>query len=169
MKDDHTKSYALYRMVTLLWPPYGIGQAIIFSPCVFFLLYFFFSPRLFSAAKVACLPYFYTWCGLSANLQCRSEMCLTRLAGAGNGTKMTQKSPSAHHRTTLSGCIFATKACIDNLKNFLTAIYPPDGPQYVERWPTNGWDRFRSLGHPRKFQRDSRLAFVTAATLLTAG
>jgi len=23
---------------------------------------------------------------------------------------MTQKSPSAHHRTTLSGCIFATKA-----------------------------------------------------------
>jgi len=23
--------------------------------------------------------------------------------------KMTQESPSAHHRTTLSGCIFATK------------------------------------------------------------
>jgi len=27
---------------------------------------------------------------------------------------MTQKSPSAHHRTTLSGYIFATKAHIDN-------------------------------------------------------
>jgi len=32
---------------------------------------------------------------------------------------MTQKSPSAHHRTTLSGCIFATKACIDNRKKNL--------------------------------------------------
>jgi len=27
----------------------------------------------------------------------------------------TQNSPSGHHRTTLSGYIFATKACIDNL------------------------------------------------------
>jgi len=23
----------------------------------------------------------YTWCGYSANLECRSEMCCTRLAG----------------------------------------------------------------------------------------
>jgi len=27
-----------------------------------------------------------------------------------------KKSPSGHHRTTLSGYIFATKACIDNRK-----------------------------------------------------
>jgi len=34
----------------LLWPPYGIGQAIIFSSCGFlFLSYFFFFPRLFLA------------------------------------------------------------------------------------------------------------------------
>jgi len=33
--------------------------------------------------------------------------------------------------------------------------------------PTNGCDRFGSLGHPSKFQRVSRLAFVTAATSLT--
>ena len=32
--------------------------------------------------------------------------------------KCRQKSPSGHHRTTLSGYIFATKACIDNRKNF---------------------------------------------------
>jgi len=32
---------------------------------------------------------------------------------------MTQKTPSAHHRTTLSGYIFATKARIDNRKNLL--------------------------------------------------
>jgi len=27
------------------------------------------------------LPYFHTWCGASANLECRSEMYCTRLAG----------------------------------------------------------------------------------------
>jgi len=43
-----------------------------------------------------------------------SEMCSTRLAG-NTGRK---KSPSAHHRTTLSGYIFATrpKARIENQK-----------------------------------------------------
>jgi len=32
------------------------------------------------------------------------------------GDKCRQKSPSRHHRTTLSGYIFATKAPIDNRK-----------------------------------------------------
>jgi len=70
-----------------------------------FLSCYIFFPRLISAAA-----YFGTWCGLSANLECRSEMCCARLA-ANTGRK---KSPSGHHPTTLSGCIFATKACIDN-------------------------------------------------------
>jgi len=36
--------------------------------------------------------------------------------------KSRQKSPSGHHPTTLSGYIFATKACVDNLKkNFLSS------------------------------------------------
>ena len=34
---------------------------------------------------------------------------------------MTQKSPSGHHTTTLSGYIFATKTCIDNRKNLLSS------------------------------------------------
>ena len=59
-----------------------------------------------------------TWCGLSANLECRSEMYFTRIA-ANTGRK---NSPSRHHRTTSSGCVFATKACIDNRKkNFLSS------------------------------------------------
>jgi len=46
----------------------------------FFLLSFF--PRLISAdADWMSTPYFGTWCGLSANLECRSEKCCTRLAG----------------------------------------------------------------------------------------
>jgi len=45
-------------------------------------------------------------------------MCCTRLAGnAGR-----KKSPSGHHRTTMSGHIFATKACIHNWeKNLLNS------------------------------------------------
>jgi len=34
---------------------------------------------------------------------------------------------------------------------------------------TSGWDRFGSLRHSTKFQRVSRLAFFTAATLFTGG
>jgi len=41
--------------------------------------------------------------------------------------------------------------------------------QYGELRPTNGWDRFGCLGHPRKFQLVSRLGFVTASTSLTGG
>jgi len=35
-------------------------------------------------------------------------------------------------------------------------------PQYSELWPTSGWDRFSSLGHPTSFQRLSRRGSVTA-------
>jgi len=98
--------------IVLLWPPYGIGQAIIFLPCGFFLLVSLFFPRLISAVEIGCLPYFRTWCGLSANLEYRFEMCCTRLAGNAG----PKKSPSGHHRTTLSSYIFATNSHIDNRK-----------------------------------------------------
>jgi len=42
-------------------------------------------------------------------------MCCTQLA-ENAGPKNRQNSPSWHHRTTLSGYIFATKARIDNRK-----------------------------------------------------
>jgi len=35
--------------------------------------------------------------------------------------KIATNSPSGHHRTTLSGYIFATKACMDNRKNLLNS------------------------------------------------
>jgi len=37
--------------------------------------------------------------------------------------KSRQKSPSGHHRTTLSGYIFATKASIDNRKKIVRQQY----------------------------------------------
>jgi len=48
-----------------------------------------------------------------------SETCYARLAGNAGRKKIAQKSPSEHHRTTLSGYIFATKARIDNQKKNL--------------------------------------------------
>ena len=39
-------------------------------------------------------------------------------------------------------------------------------PQYGELWPSSGWDRFVSLGHPCKFQRVSRLCSITARHLV---
>jgi len=111
-----------------LWPQYVIGQAIIFLSCGFFFFYLssiFFFPRLISAVEIGCLPYFDTWCGFSANLECRSEMCYTRLAGNAGPKKIAENSPSGHHCTTLSCYIFATKACIDNLKKMETAMSPP--------------------------------------------
>jgi len=39
--------------------------------------------------------------------------------------KVVKKSPSGHHRTTLSGYIFATKARIDNRKKLLRSNISP--------------------------------------------
>jgi len=72
-----------------------------------------------------------------------------------------------HHRTTSYRYIFATKACIDNRNKVVKQRYLLHMSwQYGELRPTSGWDRFDNLGHPSKFQRVSRLAFVTAATSL---
>jgi len=38
--------------------------------------------------------------------------------------------------------------------------------QYAELWPISSLDRFTSVGHPSKFQRVSRIGFVTAWTSL---
>ena len=38
-----------YTRAVYLWPPYGIGQAVIFLPCGFFFLFFSFFLRVISA------------------------------------------------------------------------------------------------------------------------
>jgi len=57
--------------------------------------------------------------GNFTNLECRSETCCTRLAE----NTGRQKSPSGHHRTTLSGYIFATKAHIGNREKLVKQQY----------------------------------------------
>jgi len=58
-------------------PYHNNGQAIIFGSCRYYLSSsFFFFPRLFSAVgDWMSTIYFHTLCGLSTNLECRSEMC----------------------------------------------------------------------------------------------
>jgi len=75
----------------------------------------------------------------------------------------TQKSPFWHHRTTLSACIFAVKAHIDNWKKLVKYWYPFHmSAQYGELQHSNGWDLLASLGHPCTFQPVLRIGSVTA-------
>jgi len=86
-------------------------------------------------------------------------MCCTWLAG----NTACKISPSGHHRTTVSGYIFTTKARIDNWKKPVKQQSLPHMPsQYSELRPTSGWDLLVSFGHPCKFQCVSRLGNVTA-------
>ena len=78
-----------------LWPPYVIGGPLYFCHVVsffFYLLLSSFFPRLISAAvdRMSAIL-LYTWRGPSANLECRSEMCCTRLA-ANTGRKKVAKN-----------------------------------------------------------------------------
>ena len=61
-----------------LWLPSSAGILQLWFLLNFFLLSFFltYCQRL----QIGCLTYFHTLCGISANLECRSERCCTRLA-----------------------------------------------------------------------------------------
>jgi len=91
-------------------------------------------------------------------------MCCKRLAGNTGWKNDFFKSQSEHHRTTLLGYIFATKACIDNRKKKLVnqQYLPQLSLQYGELRPTNGWDRLVGLGHPIISEWLSPLGSVTA-------
>jgi len=93
-----------------------------------------------------------------------SEVCCTRLA-ENTGRKTSPKI--RHLRTTFSGCIFATKAHINNrTKNIKHQYLVHTSSQYSKLRPISGWDQYGSLGHLGKFQRVSCVGFVTAPTSL---
>jgi len=158
-------------LAVFLWPPCVANADIMFLPCGFFLLSFslLFFLAWSQRSQTGCLPYFYTWCGLSANLECRSEMCCTGLAGNTGRKNDAKIAICTYHRTTLTGYIFASSqlrhVSTIGKKNLLNSNIM--SLQYGELRSTSGWDRFVSLEHPSKFQRVSRLGFVTAATVLS--
>ena len=94
------------------------------------------------------------------NVECRSEICCKRL----DGNTGRKNSPSEHHRTTLSGYIFTTKADIDNRKkNLLSSNISSRCPYNMVNFGllTAEID-WQVCWHPIIFQRVSRLGFVTA-------
>ena len=56
------------------------------------ILYLLLFLALSQRPHIGCLPYFHTWCGLSANLECRSEMCCTLLAEKTAGPKKVARN-----------------------------------------------------------------------------
>ena len=121
-----------------LWPPYGIGQAIIFSSCGFFLssLFFFSSPNLSgrradvyhtSTRGVAFVRIYNA--GLKCTARCSLEI---------QNPKMTQKIAICAPSHNFSGYIFPTEAHIDNRKKFVKQQYRLQmSSQYGELRPTS--------------------------------
>ena len=107
-----------------------------------------------SQSQIACLPYFHTWCGLSANLECMSEMCCTRLAENLNNI---QDGKIRHLRTiaqifrAMSSQLRYVSTIGKKLVNQQHILHM--STQYGELRTTDGCDRLPSFWHPCKFQR----------------
>jgi len=71
----------------------------------------------------------------SANLECGYAV---RGSLERQDPKNRRNSPSGHHRTTLSGYIFATKARMDNWKKILNSNVSYMSSQYGELRSTSG-------------------------------
>jgi len=77
--------------------------------------------------------------------------------------KNAKKSPYRHHRTTLLGCIFATKECIDNRKKMLSSNTSSTcSHNMVHFGPLTADIGSGVWGTACKFKRVSRLGSVTA-------
>jgi len=73
----------------------------IFALSFVLLLYFFLAYS--QPSQIGCLPYFHAWCGLSANLEYRSEMRCTQLAGNAGPEKL----PKIRHMGTIARLCWA--------------------------------------------------------------
>jgi len=93
---------------------YVIGQVICIFILSFVLLSFF--PRLISAVAdwMSAILHTMVWPYCEFRMQVWNVLHAARWKY--RTQKLAKKSPSGHHRTTLSGYIFANKACIDNRK-----------------------------------------------------
>ena len=84
-------------------------------------IYLLFFPAWSQRPHIGCLPYFVTWCGPSANLECRSETCCAWL-GETAGPK---KSPKIGHLGTIGQLCKATSSQLRHIstieKNLLSS------------------------------------------------
>ena len=138
-------------------------RTLYFCPVVSSIFFFFFLAQS-QPSQIRCIAYFHTWCGLSANLRCRSEMCCTWLT-ENTGRK---KSPTGHHCTTLSGYGFATMACIDNRKkNLLSSNISSTSPHNMANvGPLTAEISSVVLGTPANFNGFCVLALLLQGSLV---
>jgi len=116
---------------------------------LWFLLLSILFPRLISAVGDWMCTILLHMVWPTENLGCRSETCCTRLAG-NTGRK---KSPKIRHLCTVAQFYRAISSQLRHIstvgKELAKQWYLLQmSPQYGELWPTSGWDRSGSLGHP---------------------
>jgi len=151
-----------------------MGRPLYFAAVVSIILllsFFFFSSPNLSGRSLDVYHTFillHTWCGVSANLECMSEMCyLAQIAGR----KIYAKSRHLHTIAQLCQAISLQLRHVSTIRKKLVKCQYllHMSSQYGELRSTNGWDLLASLGHPSKFQRVSRLYFITAPPSLNGG
>ena len=113
------------------------------------LSFYLFSSPILSRHRLDVVPYFYTWCGPSANLECRSETCCMQVAGNAG----PKKSPKSRHLGTITQLYVAISSQLRHVSTIGKKLVKQQyllhmSSQYGKHWPTNGWDRFGCLGHP---------------------
>jgi len=81
--------------------------------------------------------------------------------------KIAKNLPSGHHRTTVSGCIFATKEHIDNRKNVLNSNISSTCPHNMVNFdPLTVEIRLPVWGTPAHFNGFRILAALLHGTLV---
>ena len=99
----------------------------------FLLSFFYFFLAYSQPLQSGCLPYFYTWCGLSANLGCRSETCCT--ARGSLKRQDAKKSPKIRHLSTITQLCRAVSSQLRHVstigKNLLNSNISPTCPYNI--------------------------------------
>ena len=130
------------------------------------ILSFFFFIAYSQPSQIGCLPYFDTWCGLSVNLECRSETWCTRL-NENTGRKI---SPKIRHLGTIAQLCRAISLQLRHVstigKKVKQQCLPNMSVQYRELRFISGWDYFVNLGHPANFNGFRGLAALLHGTLV---
>jgi len=137
-------------------------RTLYFCPvCFFFFLFLAYSQR----SQIGWLSYLYMVWPYSANLECMSEMCCTRLAGNAD-PKIAKNLSSGHHPSILPGYIFATVACIHNPKKLAKQQYPTGSHNMVNLGPLTAEIRSGIWGTPANFNGFRVLGALLHGTLV---
>jgi len=94
-----------------LTPPTDLIVRRCNSPVSFFFFYFLAKSQ---QSEIGSLPYFHTWCGLNANLVCRSEMCWTLSLKIQDAKKSPKSAISVPYFHTWCGLI-ANLECMSEM------------------------------------------------------